>query len=409
MCASESNLTLSEKSQKYLVLLCFIVSTFVQLGRYSYSSNLNLFIDRYNITDKLAGIPTTLFFITYAVGQIVNALFCSKYNKKFLVGLSLIFSGIINVIICFKIPFKLLCLLWFINGILQSTFWPLLILILSESVDNKRFSTMAFLMSISVSGGTLLSYVLSAVFSLGGGIAYVCSISGGIIVLIAFVWFFTTKNIERNNVVKLNEIKERKPDRQAIVLIVVFALFGMVSTAISYGLRNWLPKILKDLYVLEDWLSIFLSVFLPLSSTITAFVSNFVYKKYRNFTVICSVAFAITGVLLIVIIAILNVSWIPVLALLILLNLSTSVVVNLMTVHVPIFFKNNVSSGFLAGLLNGFCYVGTSISTYGLGAISTATGEWSIVFIVFAIVCFVTFGVALLFIKKEKQRNKIIC
>ena len=127
----------SKKYQTYLILLCFLVCVFVQLGRYSYSTNINLFIEKYGVTEKEAGIPSTLFFITYAVGQILNAVFCSKYNKRLIVGLCLFFSGVINVILCFNIPFSCISWLWLINGLLQSTLWPLIILILSQNIANR--------------------------------------------------------------------------------------------------------------------------------------------------------------------------------------------------------------------------------------------------------------------------------
>ncbi len=396
----------SKKYQTYLILLCFLVCVFVQLGRYSYSTNINLFIEKYGVTEKEAGIPSTLFFITYAVGQILNAVFCSKYNKRLIVGLCLFFSGVINVILCFNIPFSCISWLWLINGLLQSTLWPLIILILSQNIAKERLSSVAFLMSIAVSGGILLSYVISAILSLTGSFVAICLLSGVVIIATAFVWFLTTnKKIERYNETSTTEKTANKFDKRIITLIAVFAVFGMVSTAISYGLRNWMPKILKDTYSLSDWLSIFLSVFLPLSSTITAFISGVVYKRYKKFTLICGALFAITGVFLVVITLILNVSWLPVLILLILLSLSTGVVTNLMTVHVPLYFENRFSSGFLAGLLNGFCFVGTAISTYCLGAISTTTGSWTTVFVVFAVVCLITVFVALIFSKLEKIKE----
>jgi sugar phosphate permease len=44
--------------------------------------------------------------------------------------------------------------------------------------------------------------------------------------------------------------------------------------------------------------------------------------------------------------------------------------------------KGKVNSGLVAGIINGFCYVGSTISDYGLGAVQEATGSWSSVFYV---------------------------
>ena len=45
-----------------------------------------------------------------------------------------------------------------------------------------------------------------------------------------------------------------------------------------------------------------------------------------------------------------------------------------------------LNAGFAAGLLNTFCYVGSTVTTYSLGAVSQAKG-WNSVFIIMLAVC----------------------
>jgi len=52
--------------------------------------------------------------------------------------------------------------------------------------------------------------------------------------------------------------------------------------------------------------------------------------------------------------------------------------------------RGKVNSGLFAGVLNGFCYVGSTISSYGLGAIADIFG-WIAVFWTLIGFCFVTF------------------
>ena len=70
--------------------------------------------------------------------------------------------------------------------------------------------------------------------------------------------------------------------------------------------------------------------------------------------------------------------------------------------------KGKVNSGLVAGLLNGFCYLGSTLSSYGLGLIADNFG-WSAVFWVLLAVCsLVCVGaVAYLTIKKTiKKKSK---
>ncbi len=74
--------------QNYLIFLCWFVYSVAQTGRYSYSANVNLIMDKYSVSHTEAGLVTTMFFICYGVGQIVNGLICSKYNRRIVLSVA---------------------------------------------------------------------------------------------------------------------------------------------------------------------------------------------------------------------------------------------------------------------------------------------------------------------------------
>ena len=64
-----------------------------------------------------------------------------------------------------------------------------------------------------------------------------------------------------------------------------------------------------------------------------------------------------------------------------------------------------LNAGFAAGLLNTFCYIGSTITSYSLGAVSQSMG-WNAVFIIMLIIC-VAASVACLagsFIQKKCEK-----
>ena len=63
--------------------------------------------------------------------------------------------------------------------------------------------------------------------------------------------------------------------------------------------------------------------------------------------------------------------------------------------------KGKVNSGLIAGVLNGFCYVGSTLSTYGLAMIADKSG-WMAVFetLLYACVAVMVAGVVYFVIKK---------
>ena len=75
--------------------------------------------------------------------------------------------------------------------------------------------------------------------------------------------------------------------------------------------------------------------------------------------------------------------------------------------------RDKANSGFIGGILNGCCYLGSTISSVGLGAIADAYGSWSPVFVlllilggsaaVISIVCAIVIK-----IRNKKRLNKSV-
>ena len=81
---------------------------------------------------------------------------------------------------------------------------------------------------------------------------------------------------------------------------------------------------------------------------------------------------------------------------------------SVITAIAPLKLRKNAESGKIAGVLNGFCYLGSTMSSYGLGYIAD-NGGWKMVFtVLFVAIIFISFiGVIYIFINKLNQKPKI--
>ena len=84
------------KKQKVLIVLCCLVYGFAYASRYSYSANIGPIIDYYSTTREAAGSVSTFFFISYGLGQLLNAFFCKYYPKRYVISGALWVSSVIN-------------------------------------------------------------------------------------------------------------------------------------------------------------------------------------------------------------------------------------------------------------------------------------------------------------------------
>ena len=88
---------------------------------------------------------------------------------------------------------------------------------------------------------------------------------------------------------------------------------------------------------------------------------------------------------------------------LVVVNLFASSLNSLITSIFPMFMRDKVNSGMFAGILNGFCYVGSTISSYGLGIIAEHFG-WSSVFWVLLVFCLI---VAIVWIGYKGYKTRV--
>ena len=115
-----------EKRSFFLIALCWLVYTCSYIGKLGYNANVTQIETLYAVSHADAGAVSTFFFFAYGVGQIINGIFCKKYNLRFVVFGGLILSALMNFFVGITDNFQILKFLWLINGAALSVlFWTL--------------------------------------------------------------------------------------------------------------------------------------------------------------------------------------------------------------------------------------------------------------------------------------------
>ena len=89
-----------------------------------------------------------------------------------------------------------------------------------------------------------------------------------------------------------------------------------------------------------------------------------------------------------------EVSWIPVIVFMALAFCISQATNNVITSIAPLQLRDSVNPGLLTGIFNGCCYVGSTISGYGLGSLVEGFGDWGVVFWLMIGLCAVSVIVA---------------
>lgn len=387
--------------EKFVIFICFLIYFAAQLGRYSYTSNINLFIETKGVNKTQAGLVSTLYFLFYGAGQIINGILCKRYNKRAACFISVCLSSILNAAAFFDIPFFWLYILWPLNAAAQSILYPSLMLTISEKVEKKYLAAASVIMAAATTVGTFASYGISALFSLPQNFKYSFIIAAAVMTIAGIVWVFDCKKMQTSpeesgvltenkagnnaeNAKNVGDGKNENKNNLGILAFIELSFFAFVSYAVNGGTGTWTPTIIKDLYGLSSGLSAFLSAFLPFFGIFNSIIAEIVYRKCKSFNKSSFVLFGGTAVFCLLVLPLINVNCGVLLALLAIIRLFSGAATNLYTAKAPLYLADRCNAGFLSGFLNGLCYLGNAVSSFALGVIADNSG-WNFVFIVFAV------------------------
>ena len=369
------------------IAVCWLVYTCSYLGKLGYNANIILIEREFGVAHAESGSVGTAFFFAYGAGQIINGLLCKKYNVKYTIFFALIVSAVCNFTLTVITDFAWLKIVWLVNGAALSFLWSLLIRFLSETLDSKYTSKAVVIMGTTVAAGTFAVYGLSALFAAISVYKAIFYLAAVLLPTIAIIWFLSFKSISQtqnkepseNTPIVDGETAKKKADFGFVTLINVMAIFAIVTNVEKDGITVWIPTILKELYDMPDYLSILLTLFLPLIAVFGTAVAVYFNKYIKNFISLCGLFFLVTTLALVVNVLFLKSSAAVMLICLSIISLLMSGTNNIITGMLPLYYKDKANAGLLAGVLNGCCYVGSTLSSYVLGLIADNYG-WEVVF-----------------------------
>ena len=385
---------LSEKSQNRLIFLCWVVYTFSYLGRYSYSSNITHVMNHFGVSHADAGLVTTFFFFAYGAGQFINGILCKKYNKRIVFPVVLTVASLANVLVFSGVPFRFFKYIWLMNGLFQSVLWSSIVSILADNLDERHLKKSLIVLGSTTAAGTFVTYFASFIFSSLNFFKGVFLFAAVVMFSVGLIWAFTytktcsdIKTALPDAVIKPETANETlssqaKFTKTMLMTVAVFALFAVVCNFLKDGLQTWVTGMLKEIYDIGDSVSILISLVLPLFSAACGIFTVLANKLIKNITLLAAVFFTITLGLAAVLKFFIGFSFVTSAILLGLIAFMSHSINTCITAILPLDFRGTGKAGLLSGILNGCCYAGSTISSYGLGSAADAFG-WDSAFIIF--------------------------
>ena len=401
---------LTDKKSNLLIFICWAAYTAAYIGRLNYNASMVEILAQLDITKESAGIVSSFFFFAYGAGQLVNGLLSKKYNTKYSVTAALAGSCAINILMTVFTDITVMKYLWFFNGVFQSILWSSLIKTLSDYLSDEKLPRAVMVMSTTVASGTFTAYGLAALFSaMNLKWTTIFYVSATVVGLICILWFAGMTSVQKYEkaVVSTEKSESKKLKFTPVVIIsIIIILISAVSNGfIKDGVTTWVPSILKEEFGVSASLSIIVTLLLPVLSIFGAQIVKAFHKKQKNVNVLNGTFYLAAVILAGLIIATIGLRSAP---LTLILFGGTACMMaainNVITSIVPLYSRDKIDSGLSAGLLNTFCYVGSTLSITLLGKIADTKG-WNEVFICILIFAAVACAVCVagIFVSKREK------
>lgn len=371
-----------------IIFICWLAYTAAYVGRLNYNASIVALVDDLGVTKAEAGLVSSFFFFAYGAGQLVNGILSKKYNAKIMIFASLLTSAVLNLIMPLCSDISVMKFVWMFNGMAQSVLWSTLIKTLSDIVSEKMLPKAILVMSTTVAVGTFVSYGVSALCVNFGAWQTVFYIASAVLAISAFIWISLYGKNEKLSVEEAIQKDEKvKMGKGIIIALTVTAFAGMANGFIKDGINTWVPSVLYEEFNVSQSFSILLTLLLPLLSTFGAAIIKKIHEKIESHAVMNCIMFTFSaficgGILLSMRIH----SLAAVMICFILVACAMAMINNVITSMFALDNRRLLNAGFAAGLLNTFCYIGSTTTSYALGAVSQSSG-WNAVFVIMLSVC----------------------
>lgn len=386
-----------------LFLLCWIAYFSTYIGRQNYTAVMAEIIRSEGYLNQTCGLVGTGFFICYGAGQILSGYLGDRWNPCYMIFGGIGISAAVNIVMGFLTSPDMMIGAWCVNGFAQSMTWSPLLRIFAEYLPEDRQKAACVNIATTYPAAVFLTYPLCSLMVWLSGWRIVFFVSGIFMMFVAALWLIGFKKLEpyfgkredgevRPGLVKLDSLHASEGFHVTGSLVLLLCCLGFLLTlqgALRDGVTGWVPSYLAHTYSVGTFIAIFATAFLPFINLFGVYVANLIYRKgKKNELETTAILFFISCCAMLCLIV---TEGVHLFLSLLFFAVTTSCMmgINVMLVSfVPTYFIRWGKVSTVSGILNSTVYIGSSIATYGLGAVADAWG-WSFLVRLLGFVTFV--------------------
>lgn len=234
-------------------------------------------------TTELIGGLSSLYFITYAVGQLINGIIGDKIKAKYMISLGLIFAGICNFLFSLADGSPLFSYLSYgLTGFFLSMIYGPMTKLVAENTE-PIYATRC---SIGYTFASFVGTPMAGLFAMFLAWKGVFTISSATLVGMGLICFLAFDLMERKGILRYGQYQARRPEGKAggIKLLIkhriirfsfISAITGIIRTSVVF----WLPTYFSQRLGFSTERAAFLFTLASILLSCCIFAAIFLYER----------------------------------------------------------------------------------------------------------------------------------
>jgi len=288
----------------FLGIMCAISYLAVYIARNILGSVSPQMIEEGYFDAQQIGMMSSVYFITYAVGQLINGMLGDKVKAKYMISTGLIMAGI-----CSFGFVNLSGLLWMayvtygLVGFFLSMIYGPMVKIIAENIDTRYTHRCTLGYTFASFIGTPMAGVLAAVLAWKG----VFTVSAGMLIIMGICCFAVLLGFEKKGIIKTGVSRKDKQQGKGIRIlfqyhIVRFTLISVITGVVRTTVVFWMPTYISQYLGFSSDQAALLFTAATFMISMTAFWAVFLFERLgrkMNLTVLIGFAVAAMAFLLV--------------------------------------------------------------------------------------------------------------
>lgn len=337
-------------------------------------------------TTEFVGSISSVYFIFYAVGQLINGAVGDRIKGRYMISFGLIFAGVLSVIFPYvTVNRPAVILVYGMTGFFLSMIYGPMTKIVAENTEPVHAIRCSLGYTFSSFFGSPLAGIVS-VFLVWSGVF----VSGGVtLVIMGTLCFVIFRILEKKGIVKYGQFdREDKKDGGIKLLIkhriIKFTIVSMLTGIVRTTVVFWMPTYFSQYLGFSDEKAAGIFTVATFVISLTTFIAIFIYERLKRRMDVTLLLFFSSSAVSFILVYFVKVPVINIIFLVIGIMMSNAAATMLWSIYCPSLRDTGMVSG-ATGFLDFVSYMAAAASSVIFANAATVIGWGNLILVWFGL------------------------